>query len=260
MFKIWDKATINSIRLAMYVPVGSGEAVHRNRATHGFVINDTNAEKNYFFSDGTTLKTHGGEVFYLPKGSNYRVKTIIPGGCYAINFDTLENINSNPFIVNFRNNEEILKCFKTAEKLWRQRPAYYRSAILKHLYEIIHLLGREIERDYLSQEKKSLISEATEKIHSSFTDNNLSVAKLAQMSGISEAYFRRLFIAKYGVSPKEYITRLRINYAKRLLRSGDFSVSEVATLSGYFEPCHFSREFSKRVGVSPNKFIKDISL
>lgn len=254
MFKIWDNATVNFVSLAMFVPNGTGQGVHRNRQYHGFVINDSNSEKIYTFSDGTVLKTKEKDVFYLPKGSSYQIKSIAPGGCYAINFDTTEDINCPPFIVKFRDEDRILKCFKNSEKLWRQRPPYYRTGVLKYIYEIINLIGKEFERDYISNDKKTIINTAVEKIHSSFTDNNLSVAELANMSGVSEAYFRRLFIAKYGVAPKEYITRLRISYAKRLLISGDFSVSEVALLCGYSEPCHFSREFSKKMGISPKKF------
>ena len=254
MFKTWDKTTINYIGIAMHVPIGTGQAIHQNRQYHGFIINDSVSEKNYTFSDGTVLKTKKNDVFYLPKGSSYRVKSVLSGGCYAINFDTVEEINCSPFIIKFRDIEPILKCFKDSEKLWRQRPSFYRSGILKNVYQIINLIGKESERDYISSNKKSIINDAEEKIHSSFTDNNLSVAELASMSGVSEAYFRRLFIAKHGISPKEYITRLRINYAKRLLKSGDFSVSEVALLCGYSEPCHFSREFSKKTGISPKKF------
>ena len=60
----------------------------------------------------------------------------------------------------------------------------------------------------------------------------------------------------FGVSPKEYITQKRIEYAKILLSSGDFLVSEVGILCGYAEPCHFSREFSRRVGMIPSRYFE----
>ncbi|MBR3960684.1 MAG: helix-turn-helix transcriptional regulator [Clostridia bacterium] len=254
MFKIWDDVTIKSIRLAMYVPAGTGEAVHNNRPTHGFVINDEGSAKTFTFSNGTVLNIRGADVIYLPKGSSYRVTADKKTGCYAINFDTAEDIDYEPFCISFRDNNAILKCFKNAEKNWRQRPDYYRSAVLKNIYEIINLIGKEYEREYLTNQKQTRIESAVKKIQSSFTDSALSVAELAKECGISEAYFRRLFIAKFGVPPKEYITRLRINYAKRLLKSGDFSVSNVASLSGYYEPCHFSREFKKHTGLTPAKY------
>ena len=91
-------------------------------------------------------------------------------------------------------------------------------------------------------------------IEDGFTREDISVSSLAALCGISEVYFRRLFLAAFGVSPKEYIIQKRIECAKYLLLSGDFSVSEVAIITGYSEPCHFSREFSKRVGISPKQY------
>ena len=56
------------------------------------------------------------------------------------------------------------------------------------------------------------------------------------------ADFMLLSATPFGKNPKEYLIEKRMSYAKQLLSSGQFSVSEVAQLCGYFEPCHFSRE------------------
>ena len=72
--------------------------------------------------------------------------------------------------------------------------------------------------------------------------------------------FARIFRQNmYNCAPKEYIISMRINYAERLLRSGQISVSEVASLCGYFEACYFSRDFRRRVGASPSKYQKQHS-
>jgi AraC-like DNA-binding protein len=47
-----------------------------------------------------------------------------------------------------------------------------------------------------------------------------------------------------------------MDYAKNLLKSDDFSIAEIATLCGYAEPCHFSREFTKRVEIPPSQYEK----
>ena len=57
-----------------------------------------------------------------------------------------------------------------------------------------------------------------------------------------------------GISPKEYMIKKRIEYAKTLLLSGQFSVLETAHLCGYAEACHFSREFARHVGVPPAQY------
>ena len=84
----------------------------------------------------------------------------------------------------------------------------------------------------------------------------MSLRDFAAMCNISEAYFRRLFEAKFGVSPKEYIKEKRLGYAKQLLETGEVSIADTAFLCGYSENTHFSREFTKRVGVSPNEYKK----
>ena len=45
-----------------------------------------------------------------------------------------------------------------------------------------------------------------------------------------------------------------MEYAKQLLILGEFEISEIAELCGYSEPCHFLREFSRRVGVNPSQY------
>ena len=122
------------------------------------------------------------------------------------------------------------------------------------LYDGIYQMQKEQKRQYISKTQVSLIAPAVEEMERAFTQNDLTVCELAAMCGISEVYFRRLFLNTFGISPKEYIIQKRIEYAKTLLSSKDFSVGEVGILCGYTEPCHFSREFSKRVGISPMQY------
>ena len=127
---------------------------------------------------------------------------------------------------------------------------------MRALYDGIYGAQMELQKQYVSGDQISLISPAVQKIERSFVENELTVSALAGLCGISEVYFRRLFLNVFGISPKEYIIQKRIEYAKDLLLSGDFSVSEIGRMCGYIEPCHFSREFSKRVGTPPNRYGK----
>lgn len=206
------------------------------------------------FSDGSVLKTGPNEVYYLPKGSDYRVETVADGGCWAINFGLLEQIDEKSFTLQFRNHEVVLKLFKDATAAWKEKTDYCNATIRKSIYHIIVLIKKEHRRSYMPSGKERLIQPAVDAINRDFTKNDLSVKALAKLCGISEAYFRRVFTDKFSVSPKEYIISLRIEYAKRLLQSAQFSVSQVARLCGYFEPCHFSREFSHIVGIAPSKY------
>ena len=254
----WNNAIVTEVSVAIYVAPGTGSKNHKNRPFHGLVINDDGSDKDYLFSDGTTLHTGGNDVFYLPKGSNYDIISNIPSGCYAINFDLLYDPLDKPFILHFRNSDAVLKAFKEAVLAWQQQAPDMGNVVIKNIYEIIIQCKNEEKRNYVPSSHEQVLRPALDEIALNFTKNDLMIENLARLCNVSTVYFRRLFSNKYGVSPKEYITNLRINYAKRLLESDQFSVGEVATLCGYAEPCHFSREFSKRIGTSPSKYRADM--
>jgi AraC family transcriptional regulator len=131
---------------------------------------------------------------------------------------------------------------------------------MKSVYDIIYQIQKEMQRKYAPDAQYEMIMPAIEKISSDFTSNDISVKELATLCNISEVYMRKVFINKFGVSPKEYIIDKRISHAKQLLRSGQFSVSNVALLCGYREPSHFSNEFKKIVGVSPTEYGSGLDL
>ena len=76
---------------------------------------------------------------------------------------------------------------------------------------------------------------------------DLSVASLSRDFGFDRSYLYRIFKERYGVGLKEYITRVRMENATRLLEDG-FSVSETAALVGYPDPFNFSKAFKAYYG------------
>ena len=79
---------------------------------------------------------------------------------------------------------------------------------------------------------------------------------LTEVTGISEAYLKRLFHEIFGMAPKRYIIQLKINHAEELLRLGQYAVGEVAAMCGYNDVYFFSRQFKKYTGISPSDFAK----
>ena len=250
----WGKAVITDIKLAIHVV--KGEAVHKNRTNHGLVFDDENSIKFVEFSDGTILKIQPFSFYYLPQGSDYVVKTVNKGSCWAINFELNEEIDCAPFVMNFRNPDRIRELFEEATRTFKENKSYKQVAIRKILYEIILLALKEKAKSYVPNDKELIIKPAVDMINKKFADNELSVRALADICKISEAYFRRIFTDVFSISPKDYIIKKRMDYAKSLLSSGQVEVNQAAVMCGYFEPCHFSREFSKHVGVSPKEYIK----
>jgi AraC-like DNA-binding protein len=82
----------------------------------------------------------------------------------------------------------------------------------------------------------------------------LNRAALAARAGVSESTLAEAFRAVTGQGPIDYLIRLRITHARRLLRSTRAKVGEIAAQVGIADVYHFSKLFKKRVGCSPLQY------
>ena len=87
-------------------------------------------------------------------------------------------------------------------------------------------------------------------------ENSLSIEQLASFCGYSPSYFYRRFIATMDTAPISYFMRMKMNKASILLITTDMKVNQVASKVGFTDSFHFSRVFSKIIGMSPQKFRK----
>lgn len=82
----------------------------------------------------------------------------------------------------------------------------------------------------------------------------LKLREVARYVHVSDCHFSHGFKRFAGMSFEEYLTKLRINEAKRLLLTTDMRVKEVGAAVGYRDPNYFGRMFREEVGVPPSKF------
>ena len=78
----------------------------------------------------------------------------------------------------------------------------------------------------------------------------------ARQAGLSPFHFLRVFRRTLGVTPHQYLLRLRLREAARLLAGGAMSVTEVALEVGFQDLSNFVRTFKRAAGVSPARFSK----
>lgn len=99
------------------------------------------------------------------------------------------------------------------------------------------------------------LAEATAYLTENYTrSESMSLSAVCEVLSISPSYLSHLFTKGLGVTFTEYLAWLRIDAAKRLLRSTDLPVSEVAERVGYRDPNYFIRSFRKIVGMTPRNF------
>src|SRR3954451_7016135 len=77
------------------------------------------------------------------------------------------------------------------------------------------------------------------------------IARLAQVSGVSEAHFARSFKEAFGLPPHRYLLTRRIERAKSLLRDTDLPITDIAFQTGWSSLGTFGRTFRDVTGESP---------
>ena len=252
--------SVSRIDVAVFLPKGKGTPVHKNRPTHGLALY-VHCHSDYTFDTGEVIQARHGDMVYLPKNSNYVVagradEGFDAAGIYAINFDVIPGGESNrPAVIRGCNTEKMISLFSRAANAFRKKEIGYSEECFADLYGILKEL-RKREDNYLPKEKSRVLKPALDYINDNYTSEKISSEHLASLCGISQPYFRRLFAKAFSVSPAVYIRNLRIKLAKELLSSGEYTVTDVAMLSGFNEAAYFSREFKRAEGVSPKEYLE----
>ena len=83
---------------------------------------------------------------------------------------------------------------------------------------------------------------------------DISLDDVSRVVNISPYYFSKLFKEATGENFIEYLTNIRIEKAKDLLKNSDLSMKEICAMCGYSDPNYFSRTFKKNVGLTPTEY------
>jgi AraC family transcriptional regulator len=83
---------------------------------------------------------------------------------------------------------------------------------------------------------------------------NLTLADMAQMLGLSRSHLTKLFKQSQGISLYQYIIHCRIARAKQLLKHKRLAIAEIATQVGFADQSHLTHHFKRHVGLTPKIF------
>jgi AraC-like DNA-binding protein len=104
--------------------------------------------------------------------------------------------------------------------------------------------------------RRRVLFRARDFLASHFNDR-VSLANAAACAGMSPYHFHRLFAETFGETPHEFVTRLRIDHAKKLLMAGNHSVTDICLEAGYESLGSFSSRFHALTGLSPVAFRRE---
>jgi len=113
---------------------------------------------------------------------------------------------------------------------------------------------REIGEIPSDKKTLSIVSEARFYMAQHYTDPNLMLQDVAKAVNMSNSRFSTVFAQQGGKTFTEYLTQLRLNRAKELLRETDLRSSQIAFEVGYNDAHYFSYLFKKSVGMTPGEY------
>lgn len=124
--------------------------------------------------------------------------------------------------------------------------------------KVIGLAGfsRQVEQVREQPGAVARLSKVIARMHET-PDQELPTARLAKLAGLSPSQFDRSFRKAFGNSPRQYLLRLRVEAACRLLAQTDHTVAAIALECGFYDHAHFTRCFRRIMGTAPSAYRRE---
>ncbi|WP_318842588.1 AraC family transcriptional regulator [Paenibacillus massiliensis] len=154
--------------------------------------------------------------------------------------------------------------------LLQQEEDYTTAALFRSqaiLFEILSILAEKSSsrlQEAVPPLAARYAAQIAEAIKSCFSHENMKkgglsnqgvrIEDIASSLNISSGYALEIFQKVYGISPRQYLSELKLHEAKQLIHQPDLSLSDIAALLGYSSLAHFSRQFKRWAGISPSEY------
>ncbi len=143
--------------------------------------------------------------------------------------------------------------FKREEMIGAIRSAPDGESALEILQDQVRRLLNYLTRNHRQGQSQDVLQEVRRFIDENYS-SDITLAGVAREAGLSKSYLSRRFKRRFQVSFSTYLNQLRIDEARRLLRSTDMSVREIAAEVGFNDSNYFSRVFKKEEGLTPTEY------
>ncbi len=141
------------------------------------------------------------------------------------------------------------------QQLVDNRTPFQRIAAIYLLLDALVTAGEPQEREESSLREESMIKKGIDYINLHY-DRPLTLSEVAEHSGMSYSWFSRLFkrVSRYNF--KEYLTLVRLNKARNLLRDTRTPITEISHSCGFQEHKYLIAAFNKYCGLTPTEYRK----
>ena len=196
-----------------------------------------------------------GTVFCIPPNTPHAKQSKNGFRDIFIAYPQMPLPKSKPFFTFEDDDRRIEQLMAMIHDIYRKGESNYMD-ISDHLAEALEMIVvSRINAATVDPRVSSIMRQAVRH----FTDPDFSITAAIAAAGYCEDHLRRLFRREIGQTPLEYLTALRINYAKKLIckcTKMHYNFSEIAIMVGFTDISYFSRVFKKSTGLSPRAYMQ----
>lgn len=246
-----DSGKINAVTNGVGLTLDEGQVIfHEPMETHAHVSDNhvsnnmlvisfsTNSDVMQFFKNKTfTLDKTGKTLLSLFLEEAKNALGTVPG-----DYNNKDNLK---FLSSSFGSTQLLQCYFT-----------------EFLIRLIRS-GSELSEEVLASKKsRNIASNSISELMTDYMKNNiysnLTLKDVCSHFLFGKTQLCKIFRESTGESPMEYYMDLKMKEAKKLLREGNYSISQISDMLGYSSIHNFSRAFKKAVGISPTNYAKRI--
>ena len=234
-----------------YFPVLPGHSVKTQSHPHHEII---------FYGDGCNGKTIIGDTEYEFHPYNIVINTAgTPHSEIHYAYSNIKYIRfySDSFDLEskvYPNTSDISNLFDNMKYELTYKLPGYKQMLYHKFQELIICINRScttnLSDDPLLPAKKYIKENYAE---------NISMTYLADISGYSTSHFRRLFIDKFGISPKDYLIKKRCQRAIELLKFTNLSCTDIASQCGFYDASQLTKILKSKYSLTPVEIRNQIS-
>ena len=218
-----------------------------------------------FVCDGKEICAKEGSLTLLPSGKGYKYS--YPGGDELgynwVHFtgsavaQLLEeySIELFPKIYSCNDTKRISQRFQSIFDAFEKQDRFRDRELSALLDRLLISIARSI---YGSNDSPDTLARSVQYINANYS-SEIKIPDLAEMEHLSISRYNFLFKDRLGMSPKKYILKLRMSWARELLLSTDLPIKQIGIMCGYDDSHFFSKCYKSFFGVSPTQHRDDRS-
>lgn len=145
-------------------------------------------------------------------------------------------------------------CGSDITQMFREILSLYRSGDMLEVKSMFYKILSALDKSESCHERRTEFAEVTDYINKNIKNQYIEISELAAIYNCSTDYFRHKFKHEFGISPKKYIAKAKINFIKKLLLNGGENIENTAKAAGFSNSNYFTRFFKSETGFTPTEF------